>query len=154
MAQIKDNKIFEKTSFLSGNNTSFIGELYSKYLNDPEAVPKSWKEFFNAFSTEKEIIKNEIQGPSWAPKKIYKHSITEKPEEEIASENIFSTTSTEKEKEDSIKVIALIRAYRIRGHLIANLDPYPISLQRQFLSLARLRSELTKSASCISGRSG
>ena len=28
-----------------------------------------------------------------------------------------------KEKEQSIKAIALIRAYRIRGHLIANLDP-------------------------------
>tara|TARA_B100001250_G_scaffold180777_1_gene155470 strand:- start:5304 stop:8186 length:2883 start_codon:yes stop_codon:yes gene_type:complete len=132
MAQIKDNKIFEKTSFLSGNNTSFIGELYSKYLNDPEAVPKSWKEFFNAFSAEKEIIKNEIQGPSWAPKKIYKHSITEKPEEEIASENVFSTTLTEKEKEDSIKVIALIRAYRIRGHLIANLDPLGM-MERKYL---------------------
>ena len=27
------------------------------------------------------------------------------------------------QKIDSIKAIALIRAYRIRGHLIANLDP-------------------------------
>ena len=98
MAQIKDNKIFEQTSFLSGNNTSFIGELYSKYLNDPEAVPKSWRDFFNAFSTEKEIIKNEIQGPSWAPKKIYKRSTTTEIKEEEENKNVFSPVITDQEK--------------------------------------------------------
>ena len=97
MTQIKDNKIFEKTSFLSGNNTSFIGELYSKYLNNPETVPKSWRDFFNAFSTEKEIIKNEIQGPSWAPKKIYKRSITTKIKEE-ENKNVFFPVITDQEK--------------------------------------------------------
>ena len=97
MTQIKDNKIFEKTSFLSGNNTSFIGELYSKYLNNPETVPKSWRDFFNAFSTEKEIIKNEIQGPSWAPKKIYKRSITTKIKE-AENKNVFSPVTTNQEK--------------------------------------------------------
>ena len=132
MAQIKDNKIFEQTSFLSGNNTSFIGELYSKYLNDPESVPKSWRDFFNAFSTEREIIKSEIQGPSWAPKKIYKPSITTKIKEEAENKNVFSPVITDQEKEDSVKAIALIRAYRIRGHLIANLDPLG-AMERKYL---------------------
>ena len=35
----------------------------------------------------------------------------------------ISQKNYEKEKEQSVKAIALIRAYRIRGHLIANLDP-------------------------------
>jgi len=132
MTQIKDNKIFEKTSFLSGNNTSFIGELYSKYLNDPKSVPKSWQDFFNAFSTEKEIIQNEIQGPSWAPKKIYKPSITTEIKEEKENKNVFSPVITDQEKNDSVKAIALIRAYRIRGHLIANLDPLGM-MERKYL---------------------
>ena len=132
MAQIKDNKIFEQTSFLSGNNTSFIGELYSKYLNDPEAVPKSWRDFFNAFSTEKEIIKSEIRGPSWAPQKIYKRTTKTKIKEEAANKTAFSPATTEQEKEHSVKAIALIRAYRIRGHLIANLDPLG-AMERKYL---------------------
>ena len=39
---------------------------------------------------------------------------------------IPSQKDYEKEKEESVKAIALIRAYRIRGHLIANLDPLGI----------------------------
>ena len=38
----------------------------------------------------------------------------------------------EKEKEQSVKAIALIRAYRIRGHLIANLDPLEM-MERKYL---------------------
>jgi len=46
MASNKDNLIFEKTSFLHGNNSPFIKDLYLKYLNDPKSVPQSWFEFF------------------------------------------------------------------------------------------------------------
>jgi 2-oxoglutarate dehydrogenase E1 component len=38
----------------------------------------------------------------------------------------------EKEKEQSVKAIAMIRAYRIRGHLIANLDPLEM-MERKYL---------------------
>ena len=38
----------------------------------------------------------------------------------------------EKQKIDSIKAIALIRSYRIRGHLIANLDPLGM-MKREYL---------------------
>ena len=37
------------------------------------------------------------------------------------------------EKEQSVKAIALIRAYRIRGHLIANLDPLSIQKKEEQL---------------------
>ncbi len=32
MASIKDNIIFDKTSFLEGTNSAFIEELYLKYI--------------------------------------------------------------------------------------------------------------------------
>ena len=38
MALIKDNKIFDKTSFLEGSNSDFIEELYLKYINNPEQL--------------------------------------------------------------------------------------------------------------------
>jgi len=69
MASNKDNLIFEKTSFLHGVNSPFIKELYLKYLSNPKSVPQSWFEFFDGLNEDQEIIKKEILGPSWAPRK-------------------------------------------------------------------------------------
>ena len=44
----------------------------------------------------------------------------------------ISQEEYEKTKEQSVKAIALIRAYRIRGHLIANLDPLGM-MERKYL---------------------
>jgi len=136
MGTIKDNTIFDKTSFLEGSNSTFIKELYSKYVNNPNQVPESWKIFFDGLNEDHEIVQNEIQGPSWAPKK---KDIPKKIDElksleiENIEENSFSSEiNYEKEREFSIKAIALIRAYRIRGHLIANLDPLEM-MERKYL---------------------
>ena len=69
MSSNKDNTIFEKTSFLQGVNSPFIKELYLKYLSNPKSIPQSWLEFFDGLNEEQEVIKKEILGPSWAPKK-------------------------------------------------------------------------------------
>jgi len=76
MTSNKKNTIFEKTSFLQGINSSFIKELYLKYLNDPKSIPQSWLEFFDGLDEDQEIIKKEILGPSWAPKKKKKKKKT------------------------------------------------------------------------------
>ena len=69
MTSIKDNTIFDKTSFLESSNSSFIEELYLKYINNPENVPQSWREFFDGLNEDQKTIQTEIQGPSWSPKK-------------------------------------------------------------------------------------
>ena len=69
MASDKDNITFEKTSFLQGSNSPFIKDLYLKYLKNPESIPQSWEEFFDGLDEDQEIIRKEILGPSWAPKK-------------------------------------------------------------------------------------
>ena len=69
MATNKDNLIFEKTSFLQGVNTPFIKDLYLEYLQNPKNVPQSWRDFFNGLDENEDVIKKEILGPSWAPKK-------------------------------------------------------------------------------------
>ena len=129
MASDTDNSNFEKTSFLQGGNSPFIKELYLQYLKNPTTVPESWQQFFEGLNEDEESIKKEILGPSWAPKKKInlKNNIKEKDlvkAKEISNNKTpFSEDSHEREKEQSVKAIALIRAYRIRGHLIANLDP-------------------------------
>ena len=80
MPSNRDNSIFEKTSFLQGSNGPFIKNLYLKYLKNPESIPQSWVEFFDGLDENKEVIKKEILGPSWAPKKnnILKNIVAEK----------------------------------------------------------------------------
>ena len=132
MTSDRNNTIFEKTSFLQGSNSSFIKELYSKYLNNPKSIPQSWIDFFDGLNEDQEIIKKEILGPSWAPRKKsnldIKYIRKDEDKNFIENENLI----TEKEKEQSVKAIALIRAYRIRGHLIANLDPLGM-MERKYL---------------------
>ena len=35
----------EQTSFLSGANATFVAEMYAKYLENPDSVDPSWREF-------------------------------------------------------------------------------------------------------------
>ena len=143
MTSIKDNIIFDKTSFLEGSNSSFIEELYLKYINNPENVPQSWREFFDGLDEDQKIIQTEIQGPSWSPKKNNISQIIDKvkisaednftKKELLSNGDLATRDGYEKEKEQSVKAIALIRAYRIRGHLIANLDPLGM-MERKYLN--------------------
>ena len=133
MTSNRDNTVFEKTSFLHGVNSPFIKELYLKYLKNPKTIPHSWREFFDGLDEDQEIIKKEILGPSWAPKKnnILENNLPANEEVSVNNE-LYPQENFEEEKKQSIKAIALIRAYRIRGHLIANLDPLGM-MERKYL---------------------
>ena len=134
MSSNKKNVIFEKTSFLQGVNHTFLKELYLKYLNNSKSIPASWIEFFDGLDEDQEIIKKEILGPSWSPQKNNNFSTDILKENLVEDDQIPNTNNevSEKEKENSVKAIALIRAYRIRGHLIANLDPLEM-MERKYL---------------------
>ena len=139
MASNRDNTIFEKTSFLQGGNSSFIKELYLKYLKNPESIPQSWVEFFDGLDEDQETIKKEILGPSWAPNKnntlktnVVGEDLDEDNKVSFKDKSVVQE-NYEKEKDQSVNAIALIRAYRIRGHLIAKLDPLGM-MERKYLN--------------------
>ena len=137
MDENKNNNIYEKTSFLQGSNSQFIKELYLQYIKNPSEMPESWKQFFDGLNEDKEIIKKEILGPSWGPKKddFNRKNLDKdllKNAENSTAEKLINSENFEKEKEQSVKAIALIRAYRIRGHLIANLVPLRM-MERKYL---------------------
>ncbi len=135
MSAIKDNSIYEKTSFLNKSNSTFIESMYLKYVSNDSRLPQGWKEFFDGLGEEKKYILNEIQGPSWTPNKIDITKIIDQEKFFTNKSNDkfqYSRKDYEKEKEQSVKAIALIRAYRIRGHLNANLDPLRL-MERKYL---------------------
>ena len=114
------NLNLKKTSFLSKINSSFIEQMYLRYINKDPSLPESWKSYFLDLNDDLNSVIKEIKGPSWSKKKLLDNF-----------ENIDIDT-LEQQKIDSIKAIALIRSYRIRGHLIANLDPLGM-MKREYL---------------------
>ncbi len=138
MSSSKDNNNYKKTSFLAGNNSEFINEFYADYLSDPNSLPESWKKFFKGLSEEQKLIYNDLKGPSWSPskknKKIVLSSQKINDDENEKGQNI-NLESAQQATKDSVRAIMLIRAYRIRGHLIASLDPLSLAKTEEHLEL-------------------
>jgi 2-oxoglutarate dehydrogenase E1 component len=129
MSSSQDNNVFKKTSFLAGNNSAFIEEYYSEYLNNPNKLPAGWKEFFDGLKDNEKIISKTLEGPSWAPKKLKKKNsdLENLFKEDVPEQNNnINPLLVEEAAKNSVRAIMLIRAYRIRGHLVANLDPLGI----------------------------
>ena len=114
------NLNLKKTSFLSKTNSSFIEQMYLRYVKEDPSLPESWRDYFSDLNEDVKSIIKEIEGPSWIRKNL---------DENTRDDN---SSTLEKQKIDSIKAIALIRSYRIRGHLIANLDPLGM-MKREYL---------------------
>ena len=115
------NQSLKNTSFLSKNNSSFIYQMYMRFIDKDPSLPDSWRKYFFDQNEDLQSIIKEIEGPSWGKKNNLKHH------ESTDLKNL------EQQKIDSIKAIALIRSYRIRGHLIANLDPLGM-MKRDYLN--------------------
>ena len=119
---------FEQTSFLSKSNSAFIEDMYQKFIEKDPNLPESWKRYFETLGEDFDLIIKEIEGPSWKRNRK-KINLDKKI---IKNKSFFNNEEIEKDKADSIRAIALIRAYRIRGHLIANLDPLGM-MERKYL---------------------
>jgi len=135
----------EQTSFLFGANAPFIEELHARYLADPNAVDAEWRTFFGALADQSGDVLAEVRGASWAPNKERVIGVVD-PDTlpAAANRNVKGGKGaaapaaplggkTEGEiraaAQDTARALMLIRAYRIRGHLEADLDP--LGLVRQ-----------------------
>ena len=120
------NLEFEKTSFLTKSNSAFLEQMYLKYINKDLDLPSDWKNYFDDLGDELDLVVNEIKGPSWAPIKKQINIVEKKPKKEVHSNGSVKNVISENNLQnniDSIKAVELIRAYRLRGHLLAKLDP-------------------------------
>jgi len=128
------------SSFLSGANATYIAELYERYLADPESVDPAWRSFFAELKDGAEDIRADLQGPSWGPSwnKTSRHVIgapdpeappqtAKKKGKEAGTEADLSQEAVRAHTLDSIRALMMIRAYRVRGHLEARLDPLGLS---------------------------
>ena len=121
------NLEYEKTSFLNKSNSAFIERMYLKFINKDADLPDSWKDYFEGIGDELNTIANEINGPSWGPKKnkLNIDELQKKIDQDDQSLNTVSSningadTNSSKSNENSIKAVSMIRSYRQRGHLLS-----------------------------------
>ncbi|MBX7147316.1 MAG: 2-oxoglutarate dehydrogenase E1 component, partial [Alphaproteobacteria bacterium] len=113
------------TSFLYGVNSSFITELYLQYLRNPQSVNPSWQSFFKELGDDISTVIGNNKGPSWSSNtsSLPKQTL---PSSSLPFSDKISTADylqIEHAAHDSLRALMFIRAYRVRGHLEANLDP-------------------------------
>ena len=121
-------------SALNGGNASFMEQVLAQYKKAPDSIDPSWRELFDG-------LKDEVATkPSWA-RKDWPQLVN--GELVAALDGNWGATETAKAPRqaaetgggraatlDSIRAIMLIRAFRIRGHLMANLDPLGLTPPR------------------------
>ena len=109
-------------SFLNSANAPYVAELYFKYTQNPKSIDESWKSFFSSLNEDELSIISDFGGPEW--KKRDTNVIDDISFDKVVrSSSSLDFNSFKTSTLDSIRALRLIRAYRINGHLIANLDP-------------------------------
>tara|TARA_B100001057_G_scaffold374273_1_gene378886 strand:+ start:788 stop:3700 length:2913 start_codon:yes stop_codon:yes gene_type:complete len=126
------NLEYKKNSFLNKSNSAFIEQMYLMFVKNDPKLPDSWRNYFQEVGDEFIVVAKEINGPSWGLKKN-NGSIDEllkkidQENQKLSDLNLkideSKNTDSSRSNEASIKAVSMIRSYRQRGHLIANLDP-------------------------------
>jgi 2-oxoglutarate dehydrogenase E1 component len=111
-------KDFEQTTFLAGSNAIYIEQLYATYLQQPNTIDPSWRQFFASLGDDARQVLKELEGASWGVKpEAAAPVVTTARPTEVAPEQMRQGII------DALRAQMLIRVYRVRGHLNANLDP-------------------------------
>ncbi len=117
------NDVFASTSFLQGENATYLAELYARYQEDPFSVDPEWQSFFAGLEDNPDDVFADSRGPSWARGNG------------TALAAAAERRSTEPQglavARDTLGLRMLIRAYRTRGHLAAKLDPLELVTRRE-----------------------
>lgn len=127
---------------------SFIEELYAGFLADPQSVDEAWRQYFAAFESPANAKQNGGNGhanghqnggaqfrvgPNFKPSSLFNAtsapasaantsaSTQISPRLQAQIEDVSSSRAEAKALQE--RVSRLVRAHRVRGHLLAHLDP-------------------------------
>jgi len=143
MTDQSSNDAFHSSSFLQGINAEYVEQLYARYAENPASVDESWRRYFAQLNEDVADARRAAQGASWeradwppqqggdrvaALTGEWDEPIPAKLESKIAQKAADAGAALTADEVrsavlDSVRAIMLIRAFRIRGHLAADLDP-------------------------------
>ena len=137
MSDINENSSLSSESFLQGNSTEYLENLQTNFSKNTQDLDPQWQKFFNTIG---DVNLEGQAGPSWTrpdwPLVNYEEfetniDLEQNHIDKIKSKAIKNNVDVDENglKQavlDSVRALMLIRAYRIRGHLTADLDPLNI----------------------------
>ncbi len=142
MSRQDANATFALTSFLYGGNAAYIEDLYAKYEADPNSVDAEWQTFFQSLKDDPASVTKSAKGASWRKPNWpirangdlvaaldgnwaeTEKAIGDKIKGKAQTRGVeLSSADVQQATRNSIHALMLIRAYRIRGHFHAKLDP-------------------------------
>ncbi len=113
----------EEGDHFFGDNIKFIEELYQQYLDNPEAVDASWHEVFEDYDG----VPPNGDSPHFRPRSIFAGA---QPSGAADGEPVYidklegtKVRTPGRTKGFAASVEAMVRAFRLHGHLVANIDP-------------------------------
>src|SRR4249920_966706 len=149
MSRQDANAAFALSSFLQGTNATYIDDLYARYEQDPASVDTDWQEFFKSLKDTPADVQKNAEGASWGRdnwpltprddltsaldgnwatvEKAVGAKLVAKAQAKGAE---LSAADVNQATRDSVRALMLIRAYRMRGHFHAKLDPLGIEAPR------------------------
>ncbi|BCW87481.1 2-oxoglutarate dehydrogenase E1 component [Alphaproteobacteria bacterium SO-S41] len=151
------NSALLETSFLTGANAAFIEDLYDRYAADPNSVDQSWRDLFaglgkgaahaatpswglkNGNGMVGALAEDYLPPAPKAPKKTNGAAGPAAVAKPALGDSVVAALALKAPSPDAIKAATLdsvratqlIRAYRARGHLAANLDPLKLGGEKQ-----------------------
>src|ERR1700675_1411590 len=149
MSRQDANAAFALSSFLQGTNATYIDEIYARYEKDSASVDVEWQDFFKSLKDPPADVRKNAEGPSWGRDNwplMPRDELTSALDgnwaevEKTVGTKIAAKAQTKGTKltaadihqatRDSVRALMLIRAYRMRGHFHAKLDPLGIEPPR------------------------
>jgi len=146
MSRQDANAAFAISSFLYGGNAAYVEDLYARYADDPKSVDAEWQAFFGSLKDGADAVKD-ARGASWKKPVLITRDETlsaldgqwaetekklgDKVRAKAQAAGVeLSASDVQQATRDSLHALMLIRAYRIRGHFHANLDPLGLEARK------------------------
>ncbi len=117
---------FRDEGHFFGENVQFIEGLYQEYLEDPDAVDPSWHDVFEQYATDGAAPNGDV--PHFQPRSIFSPVAGTTAAADGEPVYVDKAEGTEvrvpgRTKGFAASVEAMVRAFRLHGHLIAQIDP-------------------------------
>ncbi|MHB1101916.1 MAG: 2-oxoglutarate dehydrogenase E1 component [Devosia sp.] len=152
MTRQEKNEQFLLSSFLYGGNASYIEDLYARFKADPKSIDPTWASYFGRLEDSTADVTKNAEGPSWLrsdwPQPVNGELVAALDGNwgDLSQITVKTGTAMARKAEaegaaapgpvdvlqatrDSIHAIMMIRAYRMRGHLHADLDPLKLKAE-------------------------
>lgn len=110
-------KLDPSESFMTGTNATVLEQMYEKYIIDPNSVDPSWTTFFHNLEIDV------APGQAVQLVRVNRNKLESVPTGMTPGKDLFQIS------QDTIQLMSMIRAYRHRGHLVADLDPLGVTRQ-------------------------